>query len=154
MVRKAKKNYFNNLNVRNIMDDKQFWNTVKPFPSSKLRDNERMTLIEGENVVSEDREVAETFKSYFETIVKKLGINSKSISEEPVSNESVNDIISKFQNHPSVIKIKENHQGHFSFSGVEIEDVDMEIDSIDASKAIQQNDIPVKVIKANRDVFF
>ena len=66
------------------------------------------------------------------------------MSAEPVSNESVNDIIRKFQNHSSIIKIKENHHGHFSFSAVEVEDVDREIDSLDASKAIQQNDIPVK----------
>ena len=71
------------------------------------------------------------------------------MSAEPVSNESVNDIIRKFQNHPSIIKIKENHQGHFSFSAVDAEDVDGEIDSLDASKAIQQNDIPVKKTKAN-----
>ena len=80
-----------------------------------------------------------------------VGINTKLLSEEPVSNESVNDIIRKFQNHPSIIKIKENHQGHFSFSAVEVEDVDREIDSLDASKAIQQNDIPVKIIKANHE---
>ena len=71
------------------------------------------------------------------------------MSAEPVSNESVNDIIRKFQNHSSIIKIKENHHGHFSFSAVEVEDVDREIDSLDASKAIQQNDIPVKKTKAN-----
>ena len=65
MVRKAKKNYFNNLDVRNITDNKQSWNTVKPFFSNKVGDNERVTLIEADKVVSEDREVAETFKSYF-----------------------------------------------------------------------------------------
>ena len=75
------------------------------------------------------------------------------MSEEPVSNESANDIIRKFQNHASIIKAKENHQGHFSFSAVEVEDVDREIDSLDASKAIQQNDVPVKIIKATRDLF-
>ena len=85
--------------------------------------------------------------------MESLGVNSKFMSKEPVSNDSVNDIIRKFQNHPSIIKIKENHQGHFSFSAVEVEDVDREIDSLDASKAIQQNDIPVKIIKANRDIF-
>ena len=85
--------------------------------------------------------------------MENLGINSKFMSEDPVSNESVNDIIRKFQNHPSIIKIKENHQGHFSVSPVEVEGVDREIDSLDASKAIQQNDIPVKIIKANSDIF-
>ena len=56
--------------------------------------------------------------------------------EERVSNESVNDIIRKFQNHSSIIKIKENHQEHFRFSAVEVDDVDREIDLLDASKAI------------------
>ena len=75
------------------------------------------------------------------------------MSEEPVINKSVNDIIRKLQNHPIVTKIKENHQGHFSSSAVEVEGVDSEIDSLDASKAIQQNNIPAKIFKANRDIF-
>ena len=66
--------------------------------------------------------------------MENFGINSKFMSEEPVSNESVNDIIRKFQNHPSIIKIKENHQGRFSFSAVEVLDVDRKIDSLDVSK--------------------
>ena len=104
MVQKAKKNYLNNLNVRNITDNKQFSKTSKPFFSSKVSNNERITLLEGDKAVSEEREVAETFKSYFETIVENLGINSKFMSEEPVNNKSVNNIIRKFQNHLSIIK--------------------------------------------------
>ena len=153
MVRKAKKNYFNNFNVRNITDNKQFWETLKPFFSSKVDANERITLIEGDKVVSEDGEVTETFKSYFEAIVENLDINIKFMSEELVSNESVNGIIRKFQSHPSIIKIQENHQGRFSFPAVELEDVDREIDLLDASKAIHQNDIPVRIIKVSGDIF-
>ena len=119
---------------------------MRPFFFSKVGDNEKTTLIEGDKVVSADRKVAERFNSYFEAAVEILGINSKSMSEEPVSNESANDIIRKFQNHPSMIKIKENHQRHFSVLAVEVDDVDREIDSLDAFKAIQQNDIPVKII--------
>ena len=51
------------------------------------------------------------------------------------------------------MKIKENHPGHFCFSAVEVDDIDREIDPLDASKVIQQNDIPVKIIKANCDTF-
>ena len=45
--------------------------------------------------------------------MKNLGINSKLMPK-----------FCKYQ----LIKIKENHQGHFSFSAVEVEDVDREID--------------------------
>ena len=82
--------------------------------------------------------MTEPVKSYFETLLENLVINCTFVSEEPVSNESVTDIIKEFQNHPSMIKIKENHQGHFSFSAVELEDVNREVDSLDASKAIQK----------------
>ena len=88
MIRITKKNYFDYLNIRNITDNEQVWKTVKPFFSSKVGDNERITLIEGDRVVPEGREVAETIKSYFETIVEILGINSKFMPEEPVSNHS------------------------------------------------------------------
>ena len=153
MVLKREKNHFNNLNVRKIADNKQFWKTVKPFLSSKVGYNEGITVIEGDKVASGERKVAGTFKSYFETIVENLGINSKFMFEEPVSNKPVKDIIRKFQNYPNIIKIKEKYQGHFIFSGVEVGDVDREIDSLDASEAIQQNDISIKIIKANRDIF-
>ena len=53
----------------------------KPFFSNKVGDDEEITLIE------EGKEVLETFKSYFQTIVENLGINIKLMSEEPVSNK-------------------------------------------------------------------
>ena len=51
MVRKAKKNYFNNFNVRNDTHNKQFWKTVKHFFSKKVSDNERINLIDEDKVV-------------------------------------------------------------------------------------------------------
>lgn len=68
MVQKAKKRYCNNLNIRNIADNKQFRKTVKPFFPSKIDSNERITLTEEGEVASEDNEMAETFTSYFEAL--------------------------------------------------------------------------------------
>ena len=42
----------------------------------------------------------------------------------------------------------------FSFWSVEVEDVYRKVDSIDAYKVIQKNDIQVKIIKANCDIFY
>ena len=36
---------------------------------------------------------------------------------------------------------------------MELKGVHREIDSLDTSKTIQQNHIPLKIIKANRDIF-
>ena len=48
-----------NLNVRNIMDNKQFCKSLKPFFFNKVGGNERITLIEEDKVISEDKEVAD-----------------------------------------------------------------------------------------------
>ena len=58
------------------------------------------------------------------------------MSGEPVNYESVTDIIRKFKNYASIIKIEEKHQGHFSFSPTEI-NIYWELDSFDSFKAIQ-----------------
>ena len=68
---------------------------MKPFSWIKVGSNWKITLTEEEKLVSGDNGVAEIFKSYFETIVEKLGINSKYMSKEPVSDESVTDIFKK-----------------------------------------------------------
>ena len=76
MVWETRKNYFNIFNVRNTTDNKQFWKTVKPLFLCKVGDNEMITLIEEDKVISEDGEVAKKFKSYFENILESLDVNS------------------------------------------------------------------------------
>ena len=48
MIRKAKKDFYDNLNVRNITNNKGFWKIVKSFFSNKAGVNEKVTLIEEE----------------------------------------------------------------------------------------------------------
>ena len=84
---KIKENYYNNFNARNITDKKQLWKTVKLFLSNKVGGNGKMTLIEEDKVASEENDVTETFKSYFETIVENLGVNSEYMSEELAMNQ-------------------------------------------------------------------
>ena len=58
--------------------------------------------------MSEDKEFTETFELYSETLaVLIVDINIRFMFEDHVSNESVTDIIKKFQNHPNIIEIKE-----------------------------------------------
>ena len=79
----------------------------------------KIALIEEDKVASEDNEVAETFmsyfetkscfpwekkKSYFETILENLGIDSKYMSMDPASDDSETNIGKKFENHPFMKK--------------------------------------------------
>ena len=58
-MRKTKKNHYANLNQKDIADNKQFWRTVKPLLSDKSKSNEKITLVEGDKITSEDKSNAE-----------------------------------------------------------------------------------------------
>ena len=40
-LRKNKKDYYANLNEKDVADNKQFWRTVKPLPSDKVKSSEK-----------------------------------------------------------------------------------------------------------------
>ena len=63
--------------------------------------------------------------------------------------------IAKWRSHPSILAIASEYKNRvkFSFNFVSKEDVLTEIKMLDVSKAIQESDIPVKIIKANEDFF-
>ena len=60
LLRKTKKDFFNNLAVKPVTDNKQFWKTVKPCLTDKTWKGERITLIENKKVVSDEKRVSES----------------------------------------------------------------------------------------------
>ena len=48
------KNYYANLNEKNLTDNKQFWRTVKPLLSDKIKSSKKMTLIEQKETLDTD----------------------------------------------------------------------------------------------------
>ena len=55
LIRRSKRNYYNNLDSRNLFDNMKFWNIVKLF-SEKTYTCHKITLIDDDNVVSDDKE--------------------------------------------------------------------------------------------------
>ena len=75
LLRKTKKEFYNNLNVKYITKNSLFWKTVKPwFIDSALKD-ERITLVENSKFTSYESKLVETFSKYFGNIVQSLGID-------------------------------------------------------------------------------
>ena len=74
LYKKERKRYYTNLDVRNVTDNKKFWRTMKPFFSDKALGKNTITLVEGNDIISEDVEVANTLNPFFETAVKHLGV--------------------------------------------------------------------------------
>ena len=139
--------------MKRITDNRKFWQIIKPnFTDKTLRD-ERITLVKGDKVITEEKHVVKKFKDHFEKIVEARKIDRPKLSD--LSNDPVLNAIENFSHHASVLKIKEARDSTdcFSFKLVFIEDICKEIRALDASKAAQSDDITTKIIKNNSDIF-
>ena len=159
LLRKSIKDYFANLNEKNITDNKRFCETVKPFLSKQIHFSERINLTEEEdNSLSKNcEEVAKELSNFLANAVKNLNIPNYENSDflaENIDDPTIKAIV-KWRNHPSILAIALEYKNrtNFSFSFVSKEDVLPEIKVMDVSKVIQESDIPIKFIKANNSFF-
>ena len=58
LLRKSKREYFNNLNEKNVCKNKKIWKVVKPLLSTKIISNEKITIVEGDKIITSDKETA------------------------------------------------------------------------------------------------
>ena len=155
LIRKEKKAYYSNLNIRDVTDNKTFWRKVKPLFSEKVNLQTKILLVEKgndlsdpeissevEKVISEDMEIAETFNEFFVNIVPSLKISPKENYETDVRNddEPVLNYINKFKNHLSIkiIKSRKKEEQTFTFNYVSYEEVLNEIRKLQTATTTQQ----------------
>ena len=75
LFQQKKRQYFENLNFNSITDNKLFWKTVSPlFTEKNGSKSNKITLVEGGKVLTDDTKIAETFNSFFGNIVNTLNI--------------------------------------------------------------------------------
>ena len=157
LLRKTKKRYYENLNEKSAVDNKLFWKTVKPLLSDKVMGKDHIHLAENDELIKTDLETAEVFNNFFSNIVQNLKISRYANEELIVSN--INDptlkTILKYRNHPSITAIQNKYKikDNFIFVEVDQQQIEKKILKLDANKASQSSDIPIKTVKENIDVF-
>ena len=57
LYKKERKNYYNSLDIKNITDNKQFWKTIKPFLSEKIKTTSKIKLKDQDKIISSDDKV-------------------------------------------------------------------------------------------------
>ena len=109
LYKRERKNYYSNLNLNKITDNKKFWNTVKPLFGDKGGARDNIVLVEGNRIINEDAELAQTFNDFFDNAVKSLGIteNEMLVNKIDQTQGKVLDAIKMYESHPSILKIKE-----------------------------------------------
>ena len=90
--------------------------------SKKIKSNERITLIENDEIIKTEKGTAKVLNAFFSNIVQNLDIQQYNV-DDPIC-ENINDpllkAIVRYRNHPSIVVIKKfcNSKSHFSFKNV------------------------------------
>ena len=110
LLKRVKKDYYNNLNMSIFKDNKTFWANIRPLFSDKMKGRcNEIILIENNEVISETNIVADKLNNHFLDSVKKLRIesyvNDETDNFQKVDSKLIEKIIRNYKNHPSIHKI-------------------------------------------------
>ena len=104
-LNKYKKEYFENLNV--ATNSKPFWDKCKPYFSNKhAKGDSNIMLIEKDEILLKNKKIADVFNSYFDLVKYSLDLFSWSAETDNKNTDALQNILKRFHNHPSLIKIK------------------------------------------------
>ena len=148
LLKKEKRKYINNLNPKIFNDNKTFWQRVKPLFSDKQKGIQSdIIIVENGETTSDKKRVAEKLNNFFIEAVDNLDIKPYLIHNNRIS-KSTQDIIDKYENHPSIKMIKENikDENKFSFQDTTKEHLQLQIKNLDTKKTMVENDIPTKIL--------
>ena len=158
LLKREKKDYYNNLDLKIFEDNKKFWKVVKPLFSNKqnsLQNN--ITIVDNEVVTSDNKSVAEKFNIFFIETIKSLEIEpfvSDNINENNLIVDDIDAIINTYKSHPSIIEIKKNVIVHERFVFNEVTPLDLKciINNLNPKKAGMNDDIPTKILINTNDI--
>ena len=108
----------------------------RPFFSNKTTNfDDKIVLVEKREVVSKNEEIATDFNNYFNDITKGPNIKKWFISVK-LSDDPLVNAIRKYENHPSIIKIKSSVETTqlFDFNFVSSDDISKIINLLDPTK--------------------
>ena len=72
-MRRTKSDYYRNLDLGDVTDNRKFWKTVKSVFSNEMQTSSSVTLIGDGKMINDDVKIAEIFNHYFANITESLG---------------------------------------------------------------------------------
>ena len=145
LLRKTKINYYENLDEKQIKDNKKFWKTVKPLLSDKSINSDKIHLNENGELINSESKTVEVLNEFFSNIVKNLKIPEHENLNPNFENvkDPVFKAILKYKNRSSINAIKEKSKNSkFTFHEVDNEKIIKEIKRLSKNKVSQKSNIP------------
>ena len=69
-LKESKTRHFNNLNVKDVYENKRFWKTMKSFFTDKTKNSNNIILNENFQTMWEDEKMCKIFNTYFTNVTK------------------------------------------------------------------------------------
>ena len=145
LLKKEKRNYYNNLDLSVFKDNKKFWRSVKPLFSDKQKLLEQNIVIMEDGIIySNNAKVAEKLNKFFIEAVNNLEIEPYVPLETiDACAGNIEEIVKKYNHHPSILKIREN---------VTLEEKFTFKDMVPQDSTSIEYDIPTKLLIETHDV--
>ena len=89
-------------------DNKKFWNAIKLFFSNSRKGATKITLIEKDEVITDESIIADKFNHFFIDSVSALDLQVPNaiLNDNDHLSDPVDKAIYKFKDHPSILEIK------------------------------------------------
>ena len=65
LLRKTKRQHFNKINIKNIANNRNFWKSIKPHFSAKGSISSKITLVENDTIITNDRYLSKRMKNFY-----------------------------------------------------------------------------------------
>ena len=120
-----------------------------------INGNEVITLVDKGEVITNNSKVANVLNNFFSNIIDLLGIpeNFEIINTTNDIEDNVEKAIFKYNKHSSILQINERDVNKFNLRHTKIDVITKIILSMEVTKASPKEDIPLKVIQNNCDIF-
>ena len=108
-----------------------------------------MVLVDNDQIISDDKEIATTMNNYFSTITKSLDIIKWPDPGHSTDNmDHIMMAIRKYENHSSILKIKSHYKSEtrFKFKNITPDSVKEKVKSLSTGKS-SRGDIPTSILK-------
>ena len=151
--RQSKLDHFNSISSSN--DTKPFWKQCKPYFSNKHAvGDSKIMLIENDKMILDNKSVSEKFNNYFSQIVDSLDLYEFPSKPSREYADEIDNIVSKFKTHPSIVKIKKHFKINtsFSFSPTNKDEIVAIIKDLQNNKAAG-GEIPLNILKKSNFTF-
>ena len=113
--KKSIKLYFSKTTQNKIVTNKNFWEVIKLFLTSKgCIDGNEISIVNGDEIISDEKELVKTFNEHYINIVERsCEVKSQNLFRDGTSahlndTEKIDIIEKHHESHPSIIEIKNN----------------------------------------------